>query len=151
MATPALFTCLLTCPFTWGPQGPPIFYLKAYLAFLPCQRLLSITFISLSFSQVPKAIAWALICLCKPSLDVLAIKAQPKSALVLICAYHIHAGYLNVFFPLGLGLGVPLWLVLGLACFLLTAGGFTWLLLILWLPQCQFAFVGYWWCFCNTL
>ena len=87
--------------------------------------------------------AWALVCPCKPSRDLLALMARPKSALVLICACRVHALYLSIFFPLGLGLGASRWLVLGVACFLPTAGSFMWLLLSSWLPQCLFALVGH--------
>ena len=60
---------------------------------------------------------------------------------MLICSCHVHAVYFSIFFLLELGLGAPHWLVLGVARFLLTAKGFTWLLLSPWLPQCLFVFV----------
>ena len=119
-----LFTCLSTFHFTWGPQGPPIPYLKAYLVFLPCLRLLSIAPIFLSFFQVPKAIPWALICLCKPSHNLPALMAWLKGTPMLICACPVHAAYFGIFFLVGLGLGASHWLTLGVICFLPLAGGF---------------------------
>ena len=82
-------------------------------------------FVLLNSFQVPCAIAWALVCSCKPSRDLFVFIARLKSALVLICACHVHAVYLCIFLPLGLGLGAPCWLILGVACFLPTARGFT--------------------------
>ena len=98
-----------------GPQGPPIFYLKAYLAFPPWRELFSITPVFISSSHVPKAITWALICSCKPSSDSLALMAWPKGALMLICACSVSAAYFGVFFLVGLGLGASCWPVLGVA------------------------------------
>ena len=94
----------------------PISYFKAYLAFLPCQRLLSMTPVSLNSSRVPRAITWALICSCKPSHDLPTLMAQPKGAPMLICDCNINAAYLGIFLFVGLGLGVSCWLVLGVAC-----------------------------------
>ena len=135
-----LVTCLPTCCFTWGFQRPFIFYLKAYLVFPPQLKLLSIAFIFFSSSQVPRTILWALICLCKLSHDLLALMGQLKGAPMLICACHIHAACLSVLL-LKLSLRAFHWLVLGVAHFLLTAKGFTWLPFGPWLPQCLFVFV----------
>ena len=65
------------------------------------------TLVLSSYSQVLRAITWALICPCKPFCDSLALKAQPKSVPVLICACHVHVVFFSILFPLGLGLGVP--------------------------------------------
>ena len=103
--------------FHMGSQGPSIPYLQAYLIFPPWQRLLSILPVFPSSSQVPRTIPWALIYLCKPSHDLLALMAQPQGAPMLICACHIHAVYFSVLLLLGLGLGAPHWLVLGITPF----------------------------------
>ena len=57
-----------------------------------------------------------------------------KGAQMLICACHIHAAYFSVLLLVRLGLGVSHWLVLGVAHFLPTIEGFTWLPLSPWLP-----------------
>ena len=103
-----------------------------------------ISFVPFNSSQVPWAIAWALVCPCELSHDLPALIARLKSALVLICAFCAHAVYFSILLPLKLGLGALCWLLLGVACFLPTAGGFAWLLLSSWLPQCLFALVGHW-------
>ena len=100
----------------WGPQGPSIFYLRAYLAFPPCTRLLSISSVPLSSSPVPRTIAWALVCPCKLSRDSLALMAQLNGAPMLICACSVSAAYLGVLFLIGLGLEASCWLVLGMTC-----------------------------------
>ena len=98
-----------------GPSRASIPYLKAYLVFLPCLRLLLIASVSFSSSQVPRAISWALICCGKPFRDLLAFMAQPKGVPLIICACRINAAYLGILL-VRLGLGASYWLVLGMAC-----------------------------------
>ena len=72
--------------------------------------------VSPSSFPVPKAIAWALVCSCKPSSGLPALMAQLKNALMLICTRNVSAAYPGTFLLVGLGLGASCWLVLGMAC-----------------------------------
>ena len=65
---------------------------------------------------VPRAIAWALVCSCKPSRGLPALMAQPKGAPIRIFTRSVSAAYLGILFLVGLGLGASCWLVLGMAC-----------------------------------